>query len=134
MSDPFWDEVKKKEAEALQRRGGVGIRLRGGPLDGWHVTEDAAVLQPDWSRTWPPLAAETSEPGRYEIARHQAEAEWRTLHPCRPPRDEAEHPPGDRWTCPECGASWRLEEVRGDARSLAEPAPPQVARPDWARD
>jgi hypothetical protein len=70
-------ENLRANAEILIHQGGEqGVRLNGGPMDGWLVKPDAPSLAPDWYRTWPPRTAEPHLPGRYELADSGTSAEW----------------------------------------------------------
>lgn len=43
---------------AMRRAGKVVITLRGGPMDGWLVKQDAPCLQPEWRAKYLEAAAE----------------------------------------------------------------------------
>ena len=59
------------------------VRLRGGPMDGYAVHDDAPALTDRWFKTWPTSVAEKHRPGRYvlldEMDRDARVAEWRDL-------------------------------------------------------
>jgi hypothetical protein len=74
--DPkFWEELRKNTERAVQEEGEEGIRLRGGPMDGWLVREDAPAFRPDWYQSLPGWSQEELKPGHYE-RRSDTEAEW----------------------------------------------------------
>lgn len=43
------------------------VRLRGGPMDGYVVYDDAPALRDDWYTTWPPSVADMHRPGHYVL-------------------------------------------------------------------
>jgi len=66
--------VKKDETS-------LPVRLRGGPMDGYLVHDDAPALRDDWHTTWPTSVAEKRQPGHYvllnEMEKDARVAEWR---------------------------------------------------------
>lgn len=70
-------ENLRSTAEIQLREGGTdGVRLNGGPMDGWLVLNDAPSLATDWYKTWPPSLVKEHEPGRYQLADSGTWAEW----------------------------------------------------------
>lgn len=69
------DGVRANAEIAIRRKGIRGVRLHGGPMDGWLVKPDADVLAIDWHMTWPPSVADRFTPGRYEL---DASGKWAT--------------------------------------------------------
>jgi hypothetical protein len=76
---PPLDALRAATEFQIHRDGEQGVRLNGGPLDGWLVLSDAPSLAEDWYRTWPPGFVGKHEPGRYVIGASGTWAEWRTL-------------------------------------------------------
>lgn len=77
MSEAQFHENLRTATELQIREDGEdGIRLNGGPRNGWLVLKDAPILAADWYRTWPPGIAEKHEPGRYEVSESGTWAEW----------------------------------------------------------
>jgi hypothetical protein len=76
QNDPFNENVRAATELQIREDGEDGIRLNGGPMNGWLVLADAPALMPDWYKTWPPGIAEKHEPGRYEVAASGTWAEW----------------------------------------------------------
>lgn len=66
MDPRFWEELKKNMEAALRESGKQGVRLRGGPMDGALVGEDAACFRQDWYLYLPASAVENFDPGYYE--------------------------------------------------------------------
>src|SRR5574342_416711 len=60
-----------------------GVRLVGGPMDGWFVKSDAPALREDWHTTWPWRLKLRWKPGHYVKAsadKHGVDrAKWRPL-------------------------------------------------------
>jgi len=77
--DHFHENLRATTELQIREDGEHGIRLNGGPLDGWLVLKDAPGLAADWYKTWPPDIAEKNEPGRYEVADSGTWAEWAPL-------------------------------------------------------
>lgn len=74
--DQFHENLRATTELQIREDGEDGIRLNGGPLDGWLVLKDAPSLAADWYKTWPPGMAGENEPGRYEVADNGTWAEW----------------------------------------------------------
>lgn len=83
MDPVFWEELKRNTENAVRESSTPGVRLQGGPMDGWLVTADAPSLQPDWYTTWPDSVARENRPGHYELAKpmgvESGEAVWREI-------------------------------------------------------
>lgn len=77
--DEFNENLRANAENQLHLAGLKGIRLNGGPMDGWLVKDDAPSLAADWHRTWPPTTAEQFGPGRYELADDGTWAVWTPL-------------------------------------------------------
>jgi hypothetical protein len=75
----FLDNVRAVAEMQVHLEGEGGVRLNGGPMDGWLVQRDAPSLDPDWHRTWPRSVAREHQPGRYELAASGTWAEWAPL-------------------------------------------------------
>jgi hypothetical protein len=78
-NDEFRENLRAIVESQLQLAGEEGIRLNGGPMDGWLVKADAPSLAPDWHRTWPPTTAKEFGPGRYVLADRARHAVWTPL-------------------------------------------------------
>lgn len=78
--DEFWDNLRANTEIQVHQAGEGGVRLNGGPMDGWLVKRDAPSLAPDWYRTWPPNVRAADEPGRYELAESGTWAQWTPLN------------------------------------------------------
>lgn len=76
MDPKFWEELKKNTEAAVSESGEQGIRLVGGPMDGWLVLPDAPAFERDWWQTLPDWA---KEPGYYELFPDSDAAQWRRL-------------------------------------------------------
>jgi hypothetical protein len=63
----------------IHAEGEEGVRLGGGPMDGYLVRADAPVLGPDWYRTWPPRLAARNRPGRYLLSADRRRAQWASI-------------------------------------------------------
>jgi len=74
--DQFHENLRATTELQIREDGEDGIRLNGGPLDGWLVLKDAPSLTADWYKTWPPGIADKNEPGSYEVADSGTWAEW----------------------------------------------------------
>lgn len=74
--DQFRENLWATAELQIREDGGDGVRLNGGPIDGWLVLRDAPSLVADWYKTWPPGMAGENEPGRYEVADSGTWAEW----------------------------------------------------------
>ena len=74
--DQFRENLWATAELQIREDGGDGVRLNGGPMDGWLVLRDAPSLVADWYKTWPPGMAGENEPGRYEVADSGTWAEW----------------------------------------------------------
>jgi hypothetical protein len=74
--DQFYENPQATTELQIREDGEDGIRLNGGPMDGWLVLKDAPSLAADWYKTWPPGMASENEPGRYEVADSGTWAEW----------------------------------------------------------
>jgi len=86
ISPEFWEQLRIHAEDSLKATGGPGVRLRGGPCDGWYVKDDAPMLlQRDWYHGIPEAEKRRSKPGHYilidELERDARVAEWteRTL-------------------------------------------------------
>lgn len=79
MDETSWEGLRANTEIAVHSSGEHGVRLRGGPLDGWFVKKDAPSLAPDWHITWPPTVAAKHDPGRYELSESSTWAEWRPV-------------------------------------------------------
>jgi hypothetical protein len=77
--DQFYENLQATTELQIREDGEDGIRLNGGPMDGWLVLKDAPSLAVDWYKTWPPGMAGKNEPGRYEMADSGTWAEWAPL-------------------------------------------------------
>jgi hypothetical protein len=74
--DQFRENLRATAEFQICEDGEDGVRLNGGPMDGWLVLKDAPSLATDWYKTWPPAMAGENEPGRYEMADSGTWAEW----------------------------------------------------------
>lgn len=74
--DQFRENLRATAELQIREDGEDGVRLNGGPMDGWLVLKDAPSLAPDWYKTWPPGMADENKPGRYEVADSGTWAEW----------------------------------------------------------
>jgi len=74
--DQFRENLRANAELKIREEGKDGVRLNGGPMDGWLVLTDAPSLAPDWYNTWPPGVAEEHDPGRYEISDSGTWADW----------------------------------------------------------
>lgn len=70
------DNLRATAEIQIREDGEDGVRLQGGPMDGWLVLKHAPSLATDWYKTWPPGMADENEPGRYEVADSGTWAEW----------------------------------------------------------
>jgi hypothetical protein len=75
--DLFWENLRANAEVSLRQSGVEGVRLRGGPMDGWLVSQNAPALQPDWYKTWPPTVAARHRSGQYEVSDSGTWAEWK---------------------------------------------------------
>ncbi len=76
MDPKLWEEIRANTEIAVHASGERGVRLNGGPMDGWLVLPSADALQPDWYKTWPPSIRDEHLPGRYELAAPGSHAQW----------------------------------------------------------
>jgi hypothetical protein len=53
MDPIFWKNLKRSTEAAVEASGTPGVRLRGGPMDGWLVLVNAPSLDSAWYTTWP---------------------------------------------------------------------------------
>lgn len=74
--EQFQENLRATTELQIHQDGENGIRLNGGPMDGWLVLEDAPSLAADWYKTWPPGMARENEPGRYRVADSGTWAKW----------------------------------------------------------
>jgi hypothetical protein len=74
--DQFHENLRTTTELQIREDGEDGVRLNGGPLDGWLVLKDAPSLAAHWYKTWPPGIADKNEPGSYEVADSGSWAEW----------------------------------------------------------
>lgn len=74
--DSFRENLRATAEVQIREDGKDGVRLNGGPMDGWLGREGAPSLAPDWYKTWPPSVANEHRPGRYELADSGAWAKW----------------------------------------------------------
>lgn len=74
----FQEALRRTTEEYVHKSGKPGIRLHGGPQDGWLVLPDAPNLRPDWYTTWPSSIAAAFRPGRYVVGSDGADAIWVT--------------------------------------------------------
>ena len=72
------DELRANAEIAIRREGIQGVRLHGGPMDGWLVKPDAEALAIDWYMTWPPNVRTRFTPGQYELDPSGKWAIWKT--------------------------------------------------------
>ena len=82
ISPELWEQLRINAETALKASGEPGVRLRGGPADGWYVADDAPMLlQRDWYQGIPEAEKRRSKPGHYvlvdEMERDARVAEWR---------------------------------------------------------
>lgn len=75
--NPFNDELRALAEVQIHRSGAKGVRLRGGPMDGWLVKQDADALEPDWYLTWPSTVAAKFDPGQYVLSSSGKWAAWK---------------------------------------------------------
>jgi hypothetical protein len=69
ISPEFWKQLRIHTEAAVKASSGPGVRLRGGPCDGWLVTDDAPMLlQEGWYDLMPESEKWRSKPGHYETA------------------------------------------------------------------
>ena len=80
----FQEALRRTTEEYVRRSGKPGVRLHGGPQDGWLVLPDAPNLRADWYTTWPEGIAAVFRPGRYVMGSDGGDAVWTSLE------DEAE--------------------------------------------
>lgn len=76
QDDQFRENLRATTEVQIRADGADGIRLHGGPMDGWLVLKDAPSLKADWYRTWPPGMAKEHEPGHYKVSDGGTWAEW----------------------------------------------------------
>lgn len=74
--DEFYENLRATTELQIREDGEDGVRLNGGPMDGWLVLKDAPSLAADWHKTWPSGMAQEHEPGRYEVSESGTWAEW----------------------------------------------------------
>jgi hypothetical protein len=74
--EQFRENLRATTELQIHQDGENGIRLNGGPMDGWLVLEDAPSLAADWYKTWPPGIARENEAGRYRVADSGTWAKW----------------------------------------------------------
>jgi hypothetical protein len=74
--DQFSENLRATTELQIRQDTETGVRLNGGPMDGWLVLRNAPSLAADWYKTWPPGIAEEHEPGLYEVADSGTWAEW----------------------------------------------------------
>lgn len=79
--DQLRENLRATAELQIREDGEDGVRLNGGPMDGWLVLKDAPSLAADWYKTRPPDVAGQNEPGRYEMADSGTWAEWVPLKP-----------------------------------------------------
>ena len=72
----FQENLRATTELQIRQDGEDGIRLNGGPMDGWLVLKDAPSLAADWYKTWPPGMARENEPGRYRVTDSGTWAKW----------------------------------------------------------
>ena len=72
----FQQNLRATTELQIRQDGEDGIRLNGGPMDGWLVLKDAPSLAADWYRTWPPGMARENKPGRYRVVDSGTWAKW----------------------------------------------------------
>jgi hypothetical protein len=70
------DNLRAIAALQIAQEGVQGVRLNGGPMDGWLTLPDAPCLKADWHKTWPPNLKQHNDPGRYQLARSGRWADW----------------------------------------------------------
>lgn len=71
------NEARAQAEIAIHKAGIRGVRLHGGPMDGWLIGPDAEALSVDWYMTWPPTVRELFAPGRYDLDPSAKWATWR---------------------------------------------------------
>lgn len=81
ISERLWQQLRINTEKALKEKGGPGVRLRGGPCDGWYVADDAPMLlRADWYDLVPDGEKWRARPGHYALVDemdHDARiAEW----------------------------------------------------------
>jgi len=74
--DQFYENLRATTELQIREDGEDGVRLNGGPMDGWLVLKNAPSLAADWHKTWPSAMAEEHEPGRYAVSESGTWAEW----------------------------------------------------------
>jgi len=74
--DQFHENLQATTELQIREDGEDGVRLNGGPMDGWLVLKDAPSLAVDWYKTWPSGMADVHEPGRYEVSESGTWADW----------------------------------------------------------
>ena len=74
--DQFRENLRATTELQIREDGEDGVRLNGGPMDGWLVLKDAPSLAADWYKTWPLGMVDENEPGRYEVADSGTWAKW----------------------------------------------------------
>jgi hypothetical protein len=68
ISPEFWEQLRIETEKALKATGEPGVRLRGGPCDGWYVADDAPMLlQRDWLAGVPEAEKRRWKPGHYVL-------------------------------------------------------------------
>lgn len=68
ISPEFWEQLRIHSEASLKATGEPGVRLRGGPCDGWYVADDAPMLlQRDWFAGIPEAEKRRSKLGHYEL-------------------------------------------------------------------
>jgi hypothetical protein len=75
----FQEALRRTTEEYVRRSGKRGVRLHGGPQDGWLVLPDAPNLRANWYTTWPESIAAVFRPGRYAVGPGGLEAIWVSL-------------------------------------------------------
>jgi hypothetical protein len=81
FSPELWRQLRINLEQAVKDSGDPGVRLRGGPCDGWLVYDHAPMLlQEDWYENVPEDEEAGVEPGHYSLVDEMDEdariAQW----------------------------------------------------------
>ncbi len=75
-STQFLETLRAVTELRVAEDGAQGVRLNGGPMDGWLTLPHAPCLRADWHKTWPPTLKQHNKPGRYQLAGDRGWADW----------------------------------------------------------